>query len=93
MTRRAVGGGDGAAVGAIGDLKSEVSRMRRSARQSADKERAMLDQLNALRRAKDASENRVKDLARELQEARDAGEGDGGVHAEAEGRRRRRTRS
>lgn len=70
MTRRAVGGGDGAAVGAIGDLKSEVSRMRRSARQSADKERAMLDQLNALRRAKDASENRVKDLARELQEAR-----------------------
>ena len=70
MTRRAVGGGDGAAVGAIGDLKSEVSRMRRSARQSADKERAMLDQLNALRRAKDASENRVKDLARELREAR-----------------------
>ena len=70
MSRRAVGGGDGAAVGAIGDLKSEVSRMRRSARQSADKERAMLDQLNALRRAKDASENRVKDLARELREAR-----------------------
>ena len=65
MTRRAVGGGDGAAVGASA-TSSQVSRMRRSARQSADKERAMLDQLSALRRAKERGENRVKDLAREL---------------------------
>jgi len=41
-------------------VKDEVSRMKRSAKQSLDKERAMLDQLNALRRARDASETRVQ---------------------------------
>lgn len=44
----------------IGDMKNEVSRMKRSAKQSLDKERAMLDQLNTLRRARDASETRVQ---------------------------------
>jgi hypothetical protein len=64
-----LGGGDGAAVGAIGDMSKEVARMKKMTKQSIDKERAMLDSLNALRRARDASETRVRDLARELQEA------------------------
>ena len=71
VSARALGGGDGAAVGATGDgsMRHEVSRLKKSAKQSMDKERAMLDQLNALRRARDASESRVRDLAKELQEA------------------------
>ena len=71
VSARALGGGDGAAVGATGDgsMRHEVSRLKKSAKQSLDKERAMVDQLNALRRARDASESRVRDLAKELQEA------------------------
>jgi hypothetical protein len=48
---------------------SELARARRGARQSGDKERAMVAQLNAYRRAKDQSEKRVRELAAELAEA------------------------
>jgi hypothetical protein len=48
---------------------NELARARRGARQSGDKERAMVAQLNAYRRAKDASEKRVRELAAELAEA------------------------
>ena len=71
ISARTMGGGEGAAVGATGDgsMRHEVSRLKKSAKQSLDKERAMVDQLNALRRARDRSESRVRDLAKELQEA------------------------
>ena len=54
ISARTMGGGEGAAVGATGDgsMRHEVSRLKKSAKQSLDKERAMVDQLNALRRAK-----------------------------------------
>ncbi len=48
---------------------TELARARRAARQSGDKERAMVAQLNAYRRAKDQSEKRVRELAAELAEA------------------------
>lgn len=53
---------------AISDVKTEISRARRAARQSDDKERQMIAKLNAYRRLKDQSELRVRELAVELQQ-------------------------
>ena len=53
----------------VGDARADLARARRAARQSDDKERAMVAQLNAYRRAKDQSEARVRELAAELAEA------------------------
>jgi hypothetical protein len=53
---------------AIGDVKSEITRARRAAKQSDDKQRQMIAQLNAYRRSKDQSEIRVRELAVELAE-------------------------
>ena len=53
----------------VGDARADLARARRAARQSGDKERAMVAQLNAYRRAKDQSEARVRELAAELAEA------------------------
>ena len=53
----------------VADAPTDLARARRAARQSGDKERAMVAQLNAYRRAKDQSEARVRELAAELAEA------------------------
>jgi hypothetical protein len=50
-------------------LESELKRMRKTTKQFSEKERVMLEQINALRRARDASETRVRQLADELKDA------------------------
>ena len=59
--------GDLSDVGEAG-LKTELARVRKTARQFTEKERSMLEQINALRRARDASEARVRQLADDLKE-------------------------
>lgn len=49
-------------------LESELKRMRKTTKQFSEKERVMLEQINALRRARDASESRVRQLADELKD-------------------------
>lgn len=61
--------GDLSGVGEAG-LKTELNRMRKTTKQFTEKERAMLEQINALRRARDASESRVRSLADELKDTK-----------------------
>lgn len=61
--------GDLSDVGEAG-LKTELSRVRKTSRQFTEKERSMLEQINALRRARDASEARVRQLADDLKETK-----------------------
>lgn len=61
--------GDLSSVGEAG-LKTELNRMRKTTKQFTEKERAMLEQINALRRARDASESRVRSLADELKDTK-----------------------
>ena len=57
--------GDLSDVGEVA-LEAELRRVRKTTKQFSEKERAMLEQINALRRARDASEARVRQLADEL---------------------------
>ena len=61
--------GDLSDVGEAG-LKTELGRMRKTTKQFTEKERAMIEQINALRRARDASEARVRSLADELKDTK-----------------------
>ena len=61
--------GDLSDVGEAG-LKTELARVRKTSRQFTEKERSMLEQINALRRARDASEARVRQLADDLKETK-----------------------
>ena len=61
--------GDLSDVGEAG-LKTELARVRKTSRQFTEKERSMLEQINALRRARDASEARVRRLADDLKETK-----------------------
>ena len=63
---------DGGGLMDVGEagLRAELARVRKTTKQFTEKERAMLEQINALRRARDASESRVLQLADELKDTK-----------------------